>query len=130
MRGALARRYVILGSRNREPVPRGEGEGPAEPGASVSAGPCHATEPRPPHPRPDRAGPVSLPIRFGLSPSPRGHYTKRQEIWLSPEESPMTVKLLVASLVLLAGLAAWRFAAPAHAEAADKDDGPALVHNV
>ena len=42
----------------------------------------------------------------------------------------MTVKLLVASLVLLAGLAAWRLAAPAHAEAADKDGGPALVHNV
>ncbi len=41
----------------------------------------------------------------------------------------MTIKLLVASLALLAGFALWRLAAPAHAEPADKE-GRHLVHNV
>ncbi len=41
----------------------------------------------------------------------------------------MTIKLIVAFGIVLAGLAVWQWAVAPRAEAADKD-GPALIHNV
>lgn len=42
----------------------------------------------------------------------------------------MRTKLLIASLSLLAAVAGWHAHAASRAEAADKEEGPALVHNV